>query len=79
MPMYNIRNKKTDIIEEVFLPYSSLEALIAEGDYEQVHLRAPGLVTHTGNIINKTSGDWKDYLKKVKKASGRHVENTVKI
>jgi hypothetical protein len=79
MPMYTIRNKSTDVLKEVFLPYSALQELIAEGEYEQVHLSAPSLVTHTGNVINKTSGDWKDHLKKVKKAAGTHVKNTVNI
>jgi hypothetical protein len=79
MPLYNIRNKKTEFVEEVFLSYSALQELIAEGEYVQVHLSAPSLISHTGNIVNKTSGDWKDYLKKVKKASGTRVENTIKL
>lgn len=79
MPLYNIRNKKTDIVEEVFLPYSSLEALIAEGEYVQVHLSAPSLISHTGNVINKTSDDWKEHLRRTKKAAGTHIPNTIKV
>jgi len=38
--------------------------------------KAPSLVTHTGNVINKTSGDWKNLMDNIKKGSGKG--NTVK-
>ena len=44
--------------------------MVASGEWTQVMLRAPADVTHTGNIVNKTSGDWKDLLKKIKDGSG---------
>jgi hypothetical protein len=40
-------------------------------------LSTPNFVTHTGNTISKTSTDWRDLLKKVKKGSGRG--NTINV
>jgi hypothetical protein len=39
-------------------------------------MSAPALITHTGNVINKTSGDWKNLMKNIKKGSGKG--NTIK-
>lgn len=48
------------------------EEFLASGEYEQL-VGAPSLVTHTGNIVNKTSSDWKDLLKKIDKGSGKNT------
>jgi len=69
MPTYDLRNKETGEVKEMFLNISKKEEMVASGEWEQVHLGAPADVTHTGNIINKTSGDWKDLLKKIKKGA----------
>ena len=70
MPTYDLRNTKTGEVKEMLLSISKMQEMTASDDWEQVHLGVPNLVTHTGNIVNKTSGDWKDYLKKVKKEAG---------
>lgn len=70
MPTYDLRNTKTGEVKEMLLTISKMQEMTAGDEWEQVHLGVPSLVTHTGNIVNKTSGDWKDYLKKVKKESG---------
>ena len=71
MPTYDMRNTKTGEVEEMFISISKMEEMIESGEWEQVHRKTVELVTHTGNIINKTSGDWKDLLKSIKKNSGR--------
>lgn len=78
MPTYDMKNIKTGEVKEMFLKISEKEALVESGEWEQVFNSAPELVTHTGNIINKTSGDWKDLLKNIKKNAGKWVPNTIK-
>ena len=70
MPTYDMKNIKTGEIEEMIISIAKKEEMLASGEWEQKILGATALVTHTGNIINKTSGDWKDLLKAVKKGSG---------
>jgi len=79
MPTYDMKNTKTGEVKEMFLKISEKEAMIESGEWEQVFTAAPDLVTHTGNMINKTSGDWKDLLKKIKKSAGTRVANTIKV
>ena len=50
--------------------------MVASGEWEQVHHGTADMVTHTDGILSKTSGDWRDLLKRVKKGSGR--ANSVK-
>ena len=78
MPLYTFRNKETGEVKDMILSVSAMEELTEQGEWEQI-IGAPNMVTHTGNIINKTSGDWKDHLKKIKKASGKQVNNTVNV
>lgn len=56
---------------------SQREEFLTSGEWKQIHLDTPKLVTHTGNIVNKTSSDWKDHLKRIKKGSGEG--NTIKV
>ena len=62
MPTYDMKNIKTGEIEEMIISIAKKEEMLASGEWEQKILGATALVTHTGNIINKTSGDWKDLL-----------------
>jgi len=91
MPTYDLRNIKTGEEISHLCTIAEKEAMIASGEWEQFHSRMPADVTHTGNIINRTSGDWRDLMKKIKKESGgntglsaekkrKHgfVDNTVK-
>jgi hypothetical protein len=75
MPFYDIKNNETGEIEEVFLSIKAMEEKIADGKYSVV-IGTPSTITHTGNIINKTSQGWQDHLKRIKKKSGRN--NTIK-
>jgi hypothetical protein len=78
MPLYTFRNKETGETKDMVISVSSMQKLTEEGVWEQV-IGAPNMVTHTGNIVNKTSGDWKDHLKKIKKSSGKQVANSINL
>lgn len=70
MPTYDLRNTKTGEEISHLCTIAEKEEMVASGEWEQFHSRMPGDITHTGNIVNKTSGDWKDLLKKIKDGSG---------
>lgn len=76
MPTYNFRNNETGEVIQRICSNKAREELLATGEWTQVHLDTPKLVTHTGNIVNKTSGDWKDVLKNIKKST---PGNTIKV
>jgi len=78
MPIYTMRNKNTGEIVEKIMTISAMEELREAGEWEQV-IGAPALVTHTGNIVNKTPDSWKSHLKSIKKAAGKQVKNTIKL
>jgi len=78
MPLYTFRNKETGEEKDMILSISEMQELTAKGEWAQV-IGAPNMVTHTGNIINKTSGDWKDHLKRIKKKAGKHVKNSINV
>lgn len=65
-----MRNVTTGEVKEMFIPWSKKKELLESGEWESVHLKMAPIVTHTGNIVNKTSGDWRDLLKKIKEGSG---------
>ena len=65
-----MRNVKTGEVEEMIIPWSKKKEMLESGEWESVHLKMAPIVTNTGNIINKTSGDWKDLLKTIKEGSG---------
>ena len=70
MPTYDLRNKETGEVETRICSIATKEELVESGEWEQVFLSTPSIVSHTGNIVNKTSGDWKDHLKRIKTKSG---------
>ena len=76
MPTYNMRNKSTDEVHTMILTLSEREELLATGEWTQ-ELSTPGFVSMTGGTLSKTSGDWKDLLKTIKKGSGRG--NTINV
>lgn len=76
MPTYTMKNVKTGEVKEMILSIAERELLLESGDYTQ-ELATPSFVSQTGGTLSKTSGDWKDLLKTIKKGSGRG--NTVKV
>ena len=71
MPTYTMMHKETEEEQNTFCSYEeSLKFLEENPDWTRV-ITAPALVSTTGNVINKTSGDWKDLMKNIKKGSGK--------
>ena len=77
MPTYEVRDLKTGEDTEIICSYSSLLEKIDSGKFLQIHKSTASIVTHSGSMLGKTSGDYKDLIKKIKKGSGRG--NTVNI
>lgn len=76
MPTYTVMHKETSEEKDIFCSYDELKEFLDNNpDWSKV-ITAPNLVTHTGNVINRTSGDWKDLMKNIKKGSGKG--NTIK-
>lgn len=72
-----MQNKKTGEIEDMLLSITAMQELTAKGEWEQI-IGAPSLVSHVGNIVNKTSSDWKNHLQKMQQRSSRYIKNTIK-
>ncbi len=78
MPLYEMKNLQTGETSDMIVTIAKMEEMISSGEWKQV-MGTPALITHTGNMINKTSGDWKDHLKNIKKSAGRRRPNSVNI
>jgi hypothetical protein len=70
MPTYDIRTKDGEE-KEVLCSISTMEENVKSGEWVVLHKTASSLVSQTGSTLGKTSGDWKDLMKKMKKGSGR--------
>ena len=76
MPTYTMMHKETGEEKDIFCSYEeSLKFIEENPDWSRV-ISAPALISSTGNVINKTSGDWKDLMKNIEKGSGKG--NTIK-
>lgn len=76
MPTYDIQNKKTGEVKEIFCSYSDKEkALKQEGKDWEYLLSAPSISFDTIHPIKRAGSHWNDTLKGIKKASGR--DNTI--
>lgn len=71
MPSYDLKNNETGEVENFLISITKKEEMVATGEWSQVFLGAPATVTHTGNIINQTSGDWKNHLQNIKSAASK--------
>jgi len=70
MPTYTLVNDKTGEEKDMFCSYDELQLFLMDNlDWYNKPV-APAVITSTGNVINKTSGDWKDLMKKMKKEAG---------
>ena len=78
MPLYEMKNLQTGETSDMIVTIAKMEEMISSGAWKKV-MGAPALITHTGNMVNKTSGDWKDHLKNIKKSAGRRRPNSVNI
>lgn len=77
MPRYTIIDTSDDTEYEIQCSWDELQIVLNENPNLKQGLSTPNFVTQTGNTISKTSTDWRDLLKKVKKGSGRG--NTINV
>tara|TARA_A100001388_G_scaffold40318_2_gene25731 strand:+ start:819 stop:1049 length:231 start_codon:yes stop_codon:yes gene_type:complete len=76
MPTYNVKNTKTEEVIEVHCTYNELEAMCNTGEWEKM-LSTPAFVTQVNGTLSRTSNNFRDRLKEIKKTSGEG--NTIKV
>lgn len=75
MPAYTIENKESGEEYDVVCTWDQLQEILAKDSNLKQKVCAPRIVSHTGMMLSKTSSDWRDVLKKIKKGSGKN--NTI--
>lgn len=76
MPTYDIQNKKTGEVKEIFCSYDDKQkALKKEGPNWEYIMSSPSITTDTIDPIRRAGSEWNDRLKGIKKASGK--DNTI--
>ena len=73
MPTYTLRNKKTGETWEVLCSYDKMQEQLSD-DVEHV-LGTPNFVSMVGGTLSRTSTDFRDKLKQIKK---HHPGSTIK-
>ena len=69
MPTYDIQNKKTGEVKEIFCSYSDKEkSLKQEGEDWEYIIGAPRISFDTINPIKRAGSHWNDVLKGIKKS-----------
>lgn len=76
MPTYDIQNKKTGEVKEIFCSYNDKEKVLKqEGkDWEYIILGAARISHDTMHPIKRVGTEWNDVLKKIKKNAGRQSD-----
>jgi len=77
MPKYTIIDTSNNTEWEIQCSWDELQEILEENSNLKQGLSTPNFVTQTGNTVSRTSGDWRDLLKKVKKGSGKG--NTINV
>ena len=77
MPRYTIIDTSDNTEYEIQCSWDELQEILEENSNLKQGLSTPNFVTQTGNTVSRTSGDWRDLLKKVKKGSGKG--NTINV
>jgi hypothetical protein len=78
MPLYIIKNRKTENTQTIMCSWNSLQEKLTDlGEDWTQQIGAPALISHTGNIVNKTSSEFKQLLGNIKKGSDKSstIEN----
>jgi len=77
MPKYHMKNNETGEEKEIWVSISEMEKMKEEG-WQIVHTASKhsNLISQKDGTLSKTSSDWRDLLKNIKKGSG--AGNTIK-
>lgn len=76
MPTYNMKHLPTEEVHVMSLTLAEREELLKDPEWQQ-ELAIPGFVTMPGGTLSRTSGDFRDLLKVIKKGSGKN--STIKV
>lgn len=78
MPTYTLKNVKTGEIKDEIISISEMEEKTKSGDFVQIFSgKRMSIISQHGSTISKTSSDWKDHLKQIKKGSGK--DNSINV
>ena len=78
MPTYEFYNTETKEIEEHLMSYKDLDKFAEDNPHLKKRISATATISQAGSTLNKTSGDWKNLLTKIKKEAGGNNEVAVK-
>ena len=76
MPVYTLKNTKTNEEWDISCSYQDLQFELKKKNIEQV-LKFPGMVGSTKSNLTRAGGDWQDFLKNMKNKSGKG--NTINV
>lgn len=75
MPTYNMKNKNTGEMEQMFLSLAAREELLAQGEWTQ-ELTTAEFVSGVKSPLRLAGSEWRNHMTRIKNSSGRN--NTVK-
>ena len=79
MPTYEFYNTETEEIEEHLMSYKDLDKFAEDNPHLKKRISATATISQAGSTLNKTSGDWKNLLTKIKKEAGGNNEIAVNM
>ena len=77
MPTYEFYNTETKEIEEHLMSYKDLDKFAEDNPHLEKRISATATISQAGSTLNKTSGDWKNLLTKIKKEAGGNNESGI--
>ena len=77
MPTYVFKNSKTEEVEEHIMKIAELDKFKEDNPHLKIQLQPLNPVTDTKDTLTRAGGEWQDFLKGMKKGSGRG--NTIKV
>lgn len=77
MPTYDLKNVKTGEVKEHIVSISTKEAMVASGEYVQVHTKVAGIISQHKSTLTKAGKDWENHLSRIKAGSGKG--NTINV
>lgn len=77
MPTYVFKNTETEEVEEHYMKIAELDEFKASNPQLVQQLNTPSMITDHKSTLTRAGGEWQDFLKGMKKGSGRG--NTIKV
>jgi|LXNH01.1.fsa_nt_gb hypothetical protein len=72
MPTYDIRNKKTGKVKEIFCSYKDKDKALKEEGPDWEYMVCAPEINYTGqSTISRCDNGWKDHLSRISAAAGK--------